>query len=73
MLKNVTFSAEDKLIQKAREKAIAEKTTLNKVFRRWLKQYAERERISEEIDVVMESLDYAYSGKKFSRDELNER
>ena len=73
MLKNITFSAEEDLIRRAREKAITEKTTLNVIFRRWLKQYAERERIAEEIDVVMESLNYAYSGKKNSREELNER
>jgi hypothetical protein len=39
MLKNITFSAEKDLIEKAREKARSEKTTLNVAFRRWLKQY----------------------------------
>ncbi len=29
--------------------------------------------ISEKIDVIMKSLIYTYSGKKFSRDELNNR
>ena len=36
-------------------------------------KYAEKGRITEEIDLVMESMDYAYSGKKFSREELNAR
>jgi hypothetical protein len=72
-MKNITFSAEEDLIARAREKARARKTTLNKEFRIWLKQYAERGRVSDEIDIVMESLDYAYSGKKFTREELNER
>ena len=44
MLKNITLSAEEELIIKAREKAISEKTTLNVVFRRWLKQYAGRKK-----------------------------
>lgn len=72
MLKNITFSAEEELIRKAREKALAEKTTLNVVFRRWLKQYADRKK-EQEIDMVMESVDYAVSGRKFTRDEMNER
>ncbi len=73
MLLNITFSAEEDLIKKAREKAMMEKTTLNVAFRKWLKQYAERERISEEYDQVMESLKHVYSGRKFTRDEMNER
>jgi hypothetical protein len=73
MLKNITFSAEEELILKAREKAVSEKTTLNVAFRKWLKRYAEKERISEEYDQVMESLKHVYSGKKFTRDEMNER
>jgi len=73
MLKNITFSAEKDLIEKAREKAQSEKTTLNVVFRRWLKQYTGKKNVNNEIDMVMESVDYAKSGKKFSRDEFNKR
>ena len=73
MLKNITFSAEEELIAKAREIAREEKTTLNAVFRRWLKQYAERRKVSEEFDMVMEKVSYARAGRKFTRDEMNER
>lgn len=73
MLKNITFSAEKDLIEKAREKAQSEKTTLNVVFRRWLKQYTGKKNVTNEIDLVMESMNYAKAGKKFTRDELNER
>jgi len=72
MLKNITFSAEEELIAMAREMARQEKTTLNAVFRRWLKQYAERKK-EHELDMVMEKMDYAVAGKKFTRDEMNER
>jgi len=72
MLLNITFSAEEDLIKKAREKAMMEKTTLNVAFRKWLKQYADRKK-EQEIDMVMESMDYAVSGRKFTRDEMNER
>ena len=73
MMKNITFSAEEELIAKAREIAREEKTTLNVVFRRWLKQYAERKKVSEEYDMVMEKVSYARAGRKFTRDEMNER
>ncbi len=73
MLKNITFSAEEELIAKAREIAREEKTTLNAVFRRWLKQYTERRKVSEEYDKVMEKMNYVRAGRKFTRDEMNER
>lgn len=38
-MKNITLSADDKLIEAARERARAEQTTLNEQFRRWLANY----------------------------------
>lgn len=73
MYKNITLSAEEEWIARARVKAASEKSTLNELFRRWLRQYVERGKTENEIDIVMESIAYAYSGKKFTRDELNER
>ncbi len=40
MLKNITLSADDKVIKKARERAAKEHTTLNEKFRNLLKRYA---------------------------------
>jgi len=73
MYKNITLSAEEEWIARARAKAAAEKSTLNELFRRWLRQYVERGKTENEIDMVMDSMNYVYSGKKFTRDELNER
>jgi len=73
MLKNITLSAEEKLIRKAREKARQEHTTLNAYFRQWLKQYVTRSTRTTDYIKFMDSLNYANPGKKFSRDELNER
>ncbi len=73
MLKNITLSAEERLIWKAREKARRERTTLNDNFRRWLKQYVNANNGSKDYDVLMKSLNYAASGKSFTRDEMNER
>ncbi|MDW7760650.1 MAG: hypothetical protein SCM96_08430 [Acidobacteriota bacterium] len=73
MLKNITLSAEEVMIEKAREKARREKTTLNAVFRRWLRQYVSGSVKTADYESFMNALTYARPGRKFSRDELNER
>lgn len=72
-MKNITFSAEESLIDKARKKAQRENTSLNKRFREWLKNYAARGESVEEYKALMKKLDYVKPGKKFTRDEMNER
>ncbi len=42
-MKNIILSADDKLIEAARERARVEQTTLNEQFRRWLADYARQE------------------------------
>jgi hypothetical protein len=73
MLKNITLSADPNLIQKAREKAQREHTTLNAQFRRWLEQYVAANLKASTYDNLMDSMGYANAGRHFSRDELNER
>jgi hypothetical protein len=73
MLRNITLSAEEVLIERARQRAEARKTTLNAEFRRWLAQYSDYPQTEEELAVIMDQLSYAQAGKSFTRDELNER
>jgi len=73
MLKNITLSAEEELIAKARDKARRERTTLNATFRQWLRQYVRRTARTADYRSFMDSLNYARPGRIFSRDELNER
>ena len=73
MLKNITLSAEEELIRKAREKANKEHTTLNATFRQWLKHYINRNTKTIDFNNFMEQLNYADPGRHFSREELNER
>ena len=40
MLRNITLSADEQLIARARDKAGAAQTTLNVEFRKWLAAYA---------------------------------
>ena len=73
MLKNITLSADEELIQKAREKAAIENTTLNANFRQWLTQYTNSFFNNNDYENLMFSLSYVNSGQKFTRDQLNER
>lgn len=73
MLKNITLSADQQLLQLAREKAAKEKSTLNAQFRAWLQRYVSTDRKLIDYDVLMEKLSYAQPGKTFSRDQMNER
>lgn len=74
-MKNVTLSADEKLIEAARERARAEHTTLNEQFRRWLADYVQREQQAERAMAVVRELrgKVRTGGRKFTRDEMNER
>jgi hypothetical protein len=75
MMKNITLSADDGLIEAARERARAEHTTLNEQFRLWLADYARREQQADEAMAVVRELrgKVRTGGRKFTRDEMNER
>ncbi len=72
MLKNITLSADEYLLRRAREKAQSEHTTLNARFRQWLERYA-ASNMDREYMNLMEELSYAKPLRRYSRDELNER
>ncbi len=73
MPKNVTLSADEALIKKARAKALREHTTLNAEFRQWLERYVTQDRVLVNYEELMAELSYAKPGRKLSRDEMNER
>jgi len=73
MTKNITFSADPNLIEKARQRAALEKRTLNTAFREWLARYVGRASPVHDYQQLMDDLSYASAGRLFSRDELNER
>ncbi len=72
-MKNITLSAEESLIEQARETARARKTTLNQLFRDWLAELASRREREANLATLMKRVNYADAGGKFSRDEMNER
>ena len=73
-MRNITLSADEDLIEAARERARSEQTTLNEQFRRWLAEYARREQRMTRLDEVMDQLRGKLKmGRKLTRDEMNER
>jgi hypothetical protein len=73
-MKNITLSADERLIEKARERARAKHTTLNEEFRRWLADYVGYQRTADDAMGLLRELQAKYTtgGHKFTRDELNE-
>ena len=74
-MKNITLSAEEHLIEAARARARAENTTLNEQFRRWLADYGQRRKRADAAMQVIAELrgKLRTGGRKYSRDEMNER
>ena len=74
-MKNITLSADDKLIEAARERARAEQTTLNEQFRRWLADYVRQEQQTESAMALIDELrgQVRTGGRRFTREEMNER
>ena len=75
-MRNITLSADDYLIESAREKARIHKTTLNAEFRKWLRQYttttdnAARQRVQAYRQLMQDLSGISTGGRKFSRDEM---
>lgn len=77
-MRNITLSANEQLIDSARAKAHQNKTTLNAEFRKWLEQYTNsdadiKRRVQNYRELMSELSGISTDGKKFSRDEMNER
>ena len=75
-MRNITLSAADALIDKAREKARVQGLTLNDEFRKWLASYVQEQDAQSAVArfrSVMQALPSVDAGRTFTRDELNER
>jgi hypothetical protein len=73
-MKNITLSADDELIEQARQLARAQKRTLNDAFREWLVQFTQQAGKAEEYDALMNRLRQTVRlHPPYTRDEMNER
>ena len=69
-LQNITLSADKELIQQARARAKAAKTTLNQEFRNWLRQFSRYKKDKGWYSKFMQQFDKIDSGRKFSREDF---
>jgi hypothetical protein len=76
-MKNITLSADEALIEEARERAQREHTTLNEQFRRWLEEYARgtdrEQRVERAMRTIHELQQTIKTRGPYTRDEMNER
>ena len=73
-MKNITLSADENLIEAARQRAANEHTTLNEQFRLWLAEYAgKQQQLRFYDDTIKELQGKLKVGRKLSREEMNER
>ena len=74
-MKNIILSADDDLIEAARERARAEHGTLNEQFRRWLADYVRQESRADAAMALIGELraQVRTGGRKYTRDDMKER
>jgi len=73
-MKNITLSAEEHLIEAARQRARDEKTTLNAAFRAWLVDYTNQTKRLAEYDATVSAVcGKLRVGRKLTREEMNAR
>ena len=73
IVKNVTLSADETLIDRARMRAAMEKRTLNAAFREWLQRYAGADAGQNDYASLMKQLSHVRTTRRYSRDERNSR
>jgi len=73
MKKNITLSAQEEAIREGRRRAALEHTTLNELFRRWLDDYVARGTTTDRYPSLIAHLSHVRAGRKFTREEMNER
>ena len=74
-LKRITLCVDVEMLKAVRRRAAAEGTSLDALFRRWLAEYVGRERQADRAMAAIRELRETTNtgGRKFTRDEMNER
>lgn len=74
-MKNITLSAKEDAIKHARKLAERKGTTLNELFRKWLDNLNSSAPNTKELELkeLWARTSYVRAGRKFSREEMNER
>ncbi len=70
---NITFKVDEDVLAKAREKALVEHQSLNSLVNQWMKNYTYKKENQTSYLEFMKQFDGIKIGKKFTREEMNER
>ena len=73
LVKNITLSADERVLEQARRVARLRSTTLNQMFRAWLDEVTAEPARSERYRDLMRRLGKVRSGGAFTREEMNAR
>jgi hypothetical protein len=72
-MRKVILSADQDLIEQARLIAKAQGKSLNAAFREWLEQFTRQAGSVQEFDSLMARLKHVRAGRRFTREETNQR
>jgi hypothetical protein len=72
-MKQISFTVDEILIERAQLAARTRHTTLNAAFHEWLELYARQGTASVDIDALMRRLQHVRSAGPYTRAEMNER
>ena len=73
-MKNITLSADESVIEGARTQARSENTTLDEQFKVWLEHCSRKQRVLRFRGLMVDLQGkVSTGGRKFTRDEMNER
>lgn len=72
-MRKITFTVEDRVIERAYKVERSESKTLEAAFYDWLILYAYGNVTRGEIEALFRSLKHVDAGRKFTRDAMNER
>jgi len=70
---NVTFRIQEDMLRKAREKAGKERKSLNHLVNQWLKNYSVAQDAAFDVRKYLDRVKGVKVGRKFTREEMNER
>lgn len=70
-MKNITFSADERTIELAREEARKRNTTLNQLFRDWIDDLAARDERRRKIGELFKKMEGYDLGGPYTREEMN--
>ena len=72
-VKNITLSDDERIIEQVREKARQENTTVNELFRGWMRDYLGTNDRVRQFRELMKRLDHVNINRKYTREEMNAR